>query len=92
MLKKNENIVARQIHGAFFLIDLADHYLDDKCVLYEINETGWFVWNTINGSFTIDEIVSRLKDSVEDDIDYQQIHDDVTDFIRALKSKRFIEA
>ena len=36
-ISKKEGIVARTIHGSFFLIDIADNYSGDKCSLYEIN-------------------------------------------------------
>lgn len=47
-IKKNPNIVARKIHGSSFLIDISDNYSGDKCALYEINETGMFIWSNID--------------------------------------------
>lgn len=91
IFKKNDNVVARKIHDSFFLIDISDNYLNNKCALFEINETGMFIWNNINGSRTVEELVTLLKDAIIDDVDYQVLFDDVVDFTDTLTTKRFVE-
>ena len=91
LMRKNENIVARKIHGSFFLIDISDNYSGDQCAIYEINETGMFIWEQINGARDIEELVSLLKSAVIDDVDPQLLRDDVTEFIDTLIMKRFVE-
>lgn len=90
-MRKNENIVARKIHGSFFLIDISDNYSGDQCAIYEINETGMFIWEQINGARDIEELVALLKSAVIDDVDPQLLRDDVTEFIDTLIMKRFVE-
>ena len=91
LMRKNENIVARKIHGSFFLIDISDNYSGDQCAIYEINETGMFIWEQINGARDIEELVALLKAAVIDDVDSQLLRDDVTEFIDTLIMKRFVE-
>lgn len=91
VIKRNENIVARKKHGSFFLIDISDNYSGDKCALYEINEIGMFIWENINGSRNIVDIVTLLKAAIIDDIDYQILYDDVSEYIDTLVDKGFIE-
>ena len=91
LMRKNENIVARKIHGSFFLIDISDNYSGDQCAIYEINETGMFIWEQINGAHDIEELVALLKSAVIDDVDPQLLRDDVTEFIDTLIMKRFVE-
>ena len=91
-INKNKNIVARRIHGSSFLIDISDNYSGDRCAIYEINETGFFIWNNINGIRTTEEIAALLKATVIDNIDDQVLHDDVTEFINALVDRHFVEA
>lgn len=91
LIKKNENIVARKVHGSSFLIDISDNYSGDKCALYEINETGMFIWNNINGSRTIEDLATLLKKAIIDDVDYQILHDDVAEFLETLVSRHFVE-
>lgn len=90
-IKKNENIVARKIHGASFLINISDNYSGDKCAIYEINETGMFIWNSINGIRTVEQLAMLLKKEIIDDVDYQIIHDDIAEFIFALAARHFVE-
>ena len=91
VIKKNENIVARKVHGSSFLIDISDNSYGDKCAIYEINETGMFIWNNINGIRTIEEITTLLKAAIVDDVDYQVLHDDVAEFIDTLVVRHFVE-
>lgn len=91
VVKKSENIVARKVHGSSFLIDISDNYSGDKCAIYEINETGMFIWNNINGIRTIEELATLLKAAIIDDVDYQVLHDDVTEFIDTLVVRHFVE-
>lgn len=90
VIKKNKNIVVRKVHGSTFLIDIFDNYADNKCALYEINETGMFIWSNINGNRTIEELVTLLKAAIIDDVDYQILHDDVSKFIDALVTRHFV--
>ena len=91
-IKKNENIVARKVHGSSFLIDISDNYSGDKCAIYEINETGMFIWDNINGTRSIEELVTLLKTVIIDDINYQILHEDVKEFIDTLIIRQFVEA
>ena len=84
--------MARKVHGSSFLIDISDNYSGDKCAIYEINETGMFIWDNINGTRSIEELVTLLKTVIIDDIDYQILHEDVKEFIDTLIIRQFVEA
>lgn len=90
-IKKKETIVARKIHGSSFLIDISDNYSGDQCAIYEINETGMFIWGNIDGNRSIEELTALLKDAIVDDIDDQILHDDVKEFIDTLIVRKFVE-
>lgn len=92
VIKKNENIVLRKIHGSAFLIDISDNYSGNKCALYEINETGMFIWNKINGLRTVEELALLLSEAVGGCVDYQILQGDVTEFIDTLAENHFVEA
>ena len=91
VIKKNENVVARKVHGSSFLIDISDNYSGDKCAIYEINETGMFIWNNIDGTRSTEELATLLKAAIIDDVDYQILHDDVKEFIDTLIMRLFVE-
>lgn len=92
VITKKENIVARKVHGSHFLIDISDNYSGDKCAIYEINETGMFIWRNIDGTRNTEELATLLKAAIIDDIDYQILHDDVKEFVDALIIRQFVEA
>ena len=90
-ISKKEGIVARTIHGSFFLIDITDNYSGDKCSLYEINQTGMFIWNHIDDSRSVRELAELLRDAIVDDVDIELIYQDVTEFVSDLQKKQFLE-
>lgn len=91
IIRKNPAIVVRMIHGSSFLINIQDNYSGDQCSLYEVNQTGLFIWNNLDGVKSINEIATLLKMAIIDDIDYQIILNDVSDFLQSLVTKRFAE-
>lgn len=88
---KCERIVARKIHESFFLIDITDNYAQDKCALYEINETGKFIWDHIDGTRSIHDLVTELQAAIIDEVDYTILYDDVSEFVDTLIVKQFVE-
>lgn len=87
---KNSDVVLRTIHGSTFLIDISDNYSGDKCSLYEINETGRFLWNNLEHSRTVDDLVKALQDAVIDEVPYGVMFNDVLEYINDLKDKGFV--
>lgn len=90
MYVSSNDVVAREIHGSFFLIDITDNYSGDRCAIYEINETGMFLWKNLSTQKTVEEITDLLKAAIVDEIDYQIIFSDVTEFITTLTAKKFV--
>lgn len=90
-MRKNEDIILRKIHGSCFLIDITDNYKGDKCPIFEINETGEFIWNCIVGNKEVDELAKSLKEAIIDEVDYELIFNDVKDFTDELIVKGFLE-
>lgn len=90
MTKRNENIVKREIHDTYFLIDITQNYLENTCSLYEINDIGLFIWDQLNHSNTIITIAENLYNAIEDDVAFEDILSDVEDYINILKKENFV--
>lgn len=90
-IRKNENVVVRRIHGSFFLIDISDNYSGDKCAIYEINETGLFLWGRIDGTRDADQLAALWQAALADQVDAQLLRDDVDAFIHSLADRHFVE-
>ncbi len=81
----------RKIHGSCFLINISDKYRGDKCSIFEINQTAEFIWNLVSDKKEISDIAKALKTIIIDDIDYEIILSDVTEYVRDLCEKGFME-
>lgn len=81
---RKDNFILRRIHDSYFLIDITDNYMNDKCVLFEINEIGAFIWRLINGKSSLGAIAQELFDAIADDVAFQDIVSDTSHFISSL--------
>lgn len=88
---RNKNIVLRNIHDTYFLIDITDNYQDDKCVIYEINEIGKFIWENINEK-TVEDVAKELHSIIIEEIEYQVVYNDVLEYVNILLEKNFIRS
>jgi len=88
--EKNENIVARKIHDTFFLINIKQNYLDNKCVLYEINELGYFIWNTLGYTGNVEGIADKIIDKIDEPIERETIVNDVKGFLDILSVEGYV--
>lgn len=90
-IQKNKNIVLRKIGDSFFLIDITENYLDDKCRLYEINQIGCFIWEHIIEKTKSTDITKELIRAITDEIDESIVSHDVDEFIGSLLSIGFVQ-
>lgn len=91
VLRPAQDIVARKIYDAYFLIDITDSYSQDRCALYEINEIGHFIWAHMDGSRSVTDIALELQKAITDEIPVQILIDDTHEFVQTLVAKGFVE-
>ena len=91
MYKKNEDIVLRNVHDSYFLIDIAAEYFKEKCTLYETNPIGAFIWNALDNCESIDTIVSGILAQLSEPVDRELIYADVSEFLKVMKEQGFVE-
>lgn len=91
VIQKKEHIVPRKIHTSYFLIDISDHYHGDRCALYEINQTGMFLWEHMDGKCTDYDLAAALQAAIIDEVDPQALHEDVRGFVEMLLAQSFVE-
>lgn len=58
--------------------------------MYEINETGKFLWEAIDKNKTIDSLVTTLQNAIVDDVPRNVIQNDVSEYIMDLIDKHFL--
>ena len=89
-MKKNPNIVARNIHNTYYLIDIKGNYYNDICNLYETNEIGYFLWNTIEEEVDVEKMKKVLLNNIVGEYNIEVIESDINDFVETLKENGFI--
>lgn len=87
---RSVDVVDRCIHGTHFLIDLSQNYLDEKCDLFELNETGCFIWSLLDGR-TVGSIAQALYDAVGRTVPFNEIGQDVAAFVVQINALGFVE-
>ena len=91
MYIKNQNIVKREIHKEYFLINIKQNYLNDKCYLYLLNTRGNYIWDLLDQYNSAMQISREIFKAVIDPINFTDIYKDVTDFLNLLEKEHFLE-
>lgn len=79
---RSKKIVARDTGDEYVLVPVTDNIADMKSV-YTLNSTGAFIWDRIDGTRTVKEIVDEVEE--EFDVDGKQALDDVLSFFSDMK-------
>ena len=58
--------------------------------MYEINETGKFLWDNIDENGTIDRLAGALQDAIIDEVPRDVLVADVAEYIGDLIDKKFV--
>jgi hypothetical protein len=74
--------VARDTGDEYVLVPVTDNIADMKSV-YTLNSTGAFIWNRLDGSKTVRDIVDEVEK--EFDVDSKQALDDVLAIFHDMK-------
>ena len=91
-MKTNKNMVLRKIHDSFFLIDITQNYLNDRCTLYEVNEVGAFIWQQLEKGCEVSEIFSNIMSSIIlEDGSSDDVLNDLNDYLNILQANGFLE-
>jgi len=84
---KNPNIVSRMIADECILVPIK-HTVEDLGSIYSLNEVGTFIWDSIDGNKTIEELKEMLIERFE--ANSKQIETDLIEFIEQLQSLRMV--
>jgi hypothetical protein len=81
ILSHSKSIVTRKTGNEYILVPITNNIADMNSV-YTLNETGAFIWDRIDGTRNVEEIIAALTD--EYDIDFQSAENDVLSFIENM--------
>lgn len=76
--RKKREVVIRKIGGEYILVPVIDDIIEMNCI-YNLNETGAFIWDMIDGNRNVSEIKNEMLNEFEAESD--DIRKDLEDFL-----------
>jgi hypothetical protein len=78
ILLHSKSIVTTRTGNEYVLVPIANNIADMNS-MYTLNETGAFIWERINGTNSVEDIINEMMK--EYDVDYETASNDVFSFI-----------
>jgi hypothetical protein len=86
--RPSEDVVVREIEGEIVIVPLASGIGDIEDELLSLNETGRAIWERLDGSRSLAEVVAELEAEYEDGGGL--VRSDVVGFLQELFDRRMI--
>lgn len=86
-MKIKEGFVLRNICGEYIVVAVGRQTLDFKGLI-KLNETGAFLWETLQAECTADELLAAMR--AEYDVDAETAQADIDTFIASLQAAELI--
>ena len=83
-----DDVVAREIEGELIIVPLTSGIGDLEDELFTLNETGRSIWERLDGSQTLQQVVESLNQYFKDSA--SSIEDDVTGFVSELIKMKMV--
>jgi hypothetical protein len=84
----SDDVVARFIEGELLIVPLAAGIGDMEDELYTLNDTGQAIWQRLDGSRTLADVVSEL--AIEYSTPVDEIERDVVGLMRELAQRKIV--
>jgi hypothetical protein len=81
VLRRIDDIVDREVAGELFMVPIRGH-LADLQELFVVNDTGRWLWDRLDGSSSVQELVLGM--TAEFDVDQSEAERDVRAFLSEL--------
>jgi Coenzyme PQQ synthesis protein D (PqqD) len=86
--KPSDDVVARMIEGELIIVPLAAGVGDAEDELYTLNDTGRAIWDRLDGTSSLRDIVGGLESDF--DADAGEVEKDVLGLIGELLKRRMV--
>jgi hypothetical protein len=84
----SKDVIAKEIEGELIIVPLKEGLGDLDAEMYALNTTGLAVWNKLDGTLSIDDLIKSI--SAEYGMPYDQIKMDVTQLLENLIEKGLV--
>lgn len=86
LIIKNNEIVLRKCGSFTFLVNPRVSYNRNNEEVLQINGTGVFIWDLINNEITFEEVICSLIDSIDGEVDREELKRDVLGYLKELEN------
>ncbi len=87
-MKIKQGFVLKNIAGSRVAVPMGENLVNLQLML-TLNETGAFLWDTLQTDCTMDDLVNAM--TKEYDIDAETARADATDFVQLLKEHQILD-
>ncbi len=87
--KKSIRVVFRQIDDVFLILPSSDMGIEKEVKYFTLNSMAYEIWLKIDGSRTIEQIVSELLE--EYDVEKKELISDLEEFLLYMEKKGLIQ-
>ncbi len=92
VIKRNNNIVLRNIHSLYYLVDIKCNYNNESHSIPTLNEVGKVIWESIEKPTKLDDVVKKVITSFDiSGININDIKSDVIEYISLLIKMGYVE-
>lgn len=81
--QKKDNLVARKVGSEYIIVPIVNN-VSDMNKVFTLNETGAFIWDSLNGVRTVSDIIELVNNEYNESKEI--ITGDVLDFIKKAKN------
>lgn len=87
----SENVILREIHSVYYLIDIKCNYNSYSHTLPTLNEVGVAIWNAIASPATIEDIMKVLKETFDvSEVSDDEVEKDINEYISLLNKMGYV--
>jgi len=86
--KTSPDVIAREIEGELILVPLVAGIGDVDDELFTLNDTGRYIWEKLDGSNSLENILITLNDEFEADI--EELRQDLLGFVAELVKRKMV--
>ena len=89
---RKPDIVLRDIHSTYYLVDIKCNYRNDYHRLPVVDEVGKVIWESLLNPLSVEEIIERVKASFDvAGVTESELHSDVSDYLLMLSSLGYVK-
>ena len=86
------DVVLRDIHSTYYLVDIKCNYRNDYHRLPVIDEVGKVIWEALSSPMTIEDIAKRVKATFDiTNVQESELRSDISEYLAMLSAIGYVK-